>query len=259
MSPLVCAGCGWNAPVIDGPLDITCPVCGSARLHNGVYVSGDQKLILDSGSSKLKQGVRPVDQDSIHKLHEFADRECENEASLFAWCENAAKWLKGYVAERGSNDWTGRSLPGNWLAKEALKRVHSLDLDGSFIEAFGDRLPEDNHVISANTGLKILKELAQHSPQTLLMKGKPPANVSVNLPGLDHEGEKILLRLLDLAPRLLTVRQIAGHTRVGGKTVGRRLKQLIKLELADRPQGPKGGATLTDKGIELARRLSVRK
>jgi DNA-binding MarR family transcriptional regulator len=76
---------------------------------------------------------------------------------------------------------------------------------------------------------------------------------------LDYEDEKILRQLAERCPRLLTVGQIAGPTYLAEKTVRARLTALIKEGLAERPRGPKRGATITKKGQELLKRLPTSK
>jgi hypothetical protein len=93
-------------------------------------------------------------------------------------------------------------------------------------------------------------------PQEALPKGtgQTPAVLTA-----DDEDILILRALHEAAPRRLTTYEIEAATDVTRKTVGKRLVKLIDRDLVIRPDGPKGGATITQPGQEFLAKLPAPK
>ncbi|MFN0135607.1 MAG: COR domain-containing protein [Phycisphaerae bacterium] len=67
-------------------------------------------------------------------------------------------------------------------------------------------------------------------------------------PTVDHTEMRILAALLKFGSKRCSIADIRGNFKCDKKTVGTRLANLIALGFVVRPDGPKGGVTLTDNG-----------
>ena len=74
---------------------------------------------------------------------------------------------------------------------------------------------------------------------------------STGAAALDAEAITVLRELLQQRPRLVTTYELEASTRLTRKTIGARLARLIELGFAARPNGKRGGATITAEGMRV--------
>lgn len=74
-------------------------------------------------------------------------------------------------------------------------------------------------------------------------------------PPLTREDTSILRCMLKSHPQLMTLLDIEGESDVSRKTIGKRLEGLQVAGLVHRPNGPKKGAGLSERGKTIAERL----
>jgi DNA-binding HxlR family transcriptional regulator len=67
----------------------------------------------------------------------------------------------------------------------------------------------------------------------------------------DEEDRRILAALAAWPNQLLTAENIRDTSRVSVKTVSERLRDMIEAGLVERPRGPKRGARITPRGLDL--------
>jgi hypothetical protein len=87
-----------------------------------------------------------------------------------------------------------------------------------------------------------------------------PATPTTDSPAINKSGELILKVLLEHYPRCLTIQEVLrACAELSDRTIGPELNSLIRARLAHRPKGSRSGATLTDAGRNLARKLDASK
>jgi hypothetical protein len=102
-------------------------------------------------------GVSPG---AIDELNRIAATTCANVAELSSWCREAIDCLKEQVRLGGGN-WAALSTPAQRLARAALKHATQLDADVETLGYLGGQAPADRSVMSAATGLAILRRLLE--------------------------------------------------------------------------------------------------
>jgi hypothetical protein len=152
--------------------------------------------------------------------------------------------------------WTGENYPARKVAPENRSRVFA-------------RLPRLD-LISISAIDWLLFRLQEGQPDlaggdkprcdgTHLKLRASTGEGAKDMPSVDDEDIFILRAMEKNKPRLMTAQQIAGHSHVGEKTVGKRLHELILKNLAIRPSGKNKAASITSLGTALLEKLPSQK
>ena len=103
-------------------------------------------------------------------------------------------------------------------------------------------------------GVRLLRQALATASSPPAGQPNAPQAPAEDYPPADREDEDIL-RAMAEARTLLTIEKIAQASNVSERTVGKRLRAMLAAGLAVRPNGPKSGAQLTERGRERYRRL----
>ena len=111
------------------------------------------------------------------------------------------------------------------------------------------------HDLIDDLGLDSLEDLSVENVRAALAIDADAAAVDATL-GIDGMMEKVLYKLYERLPLLMTQTQLSGAIVVHRETVGFAVQKLSDAELCHRPNGKRKGWTLTAAGKSLAETLS---
>jgi hypothetical protein len=110
-------------------------------------------------------------------LNCLAATPCGDAQEVLAWCNEATACVREFVRLDGGK-WQAWSTPAQRLAGEALKRATELSADSESLAFLGSQLPANVSVMSAGTGLAMLRKLAEwcaSETQKRVQRSGPPA------------------------------------------------------------------------------------
>jgi hypothetical protein len=107
-------------------------------------------------------------------LNRLAATTCADAQKCLAWCNEAMACLREFVRLDGGK-WQAWSTPAQRLAGEALKRATELFVDSDTLAFLGSQLPANVSVMSAGTGLAMLRKLAEWCTSETQRRVEPPA------------------------------------------------------------------------------------
>jgi hypothetical protein len=93
-------------------------------------------------------------------MNRLAATPCADARECLDWCNEAMACVREFVRLDGGN-WQAWSTPAQRLAGEALKRATELSTDSDTLAFLGSQLPANVSVMSAATGLAMLRKLAE--------------------------------------------------------------------------------------------------
>src|SRR5262249_35419053 len=114
---------------------------------------------------------------ALKTLNRLAATPCADAQECLAWCNEAMACVREFVRLDGDK-WQAWSTPAQRLAGEALKRATELSADSDTLAFLGGQLPANLSVMSAGSGLAMLRKLAEwcaSETQKRVERSGPPA------------------------------------------------------------------------------------